>query len=200
MQNCITCRIVRDFEELQAAVPAWRALWLSDPHAKPFQSPEWLLPWARQFARSDLRTVMVCDRGALIAVLPFYRYLEPQSREHQLLFLGAGTSDYLDGAYGPNCAAEHIQAGLGQLCCEDDWGSLCAFQLTEASKMRDALGSMRSDGLRQIPAESCFRIPAVPLAHLPRSIRGALSLFGPREQTHHDLWRWPPGTRCLACA
>lgn len=204
MQNCIACRVIQDLEELKAAAPAWRALWLADPHAKPFQSPEWLLPWARQFVTSDLRTVMIYDRGALVAVLPFYRYLEPQSREHQLLFLGAGTSDYLDGTYSTDCTAEHIQAGIGQLCRGDDWDALCAFQLTDRSKMRNALESLPLPGLQQIPAESCFRIPAVPLANLPRSIRDQAKYYrryamrqGRLELAVADESNWPKAFEVL---
>jgi CelD/BcsL family acetyltransferase involved in cellulose biosynthesis len=55
MPNAITCTVYRHLKDLQNLVKPWRMLWAEDSQATPFQSPEWLLPWARQFARSDLR-------------------------------------------------------------------------------------------------------------------------------------------------
>ena len=130
MQNGITCAMLRSLEQLSTAVPAWRALWSADPDATPFQAPEWLLPWARQFAPSDLKIVMVHDRGSLVAILPFYRLLESLSAERQLLLLGAGTSDYLDGIYSMDCTETHIRAALGFICREEDWDVLQVLQLT----------------------------------------------------------------------
>ncbi len=46
--------ILRTTAELEALVPEWRTLWLQDPSATPFQCPEWLLPWWRQFAQPEL--------------------------------------------------------------------------------------------------------------------------------------------------
>lgn len=171
MQNGITCTIFNSIEPLRAVAPEWRALWLDDPHTTPFQSPEWLLSWAHQFGPSDLRTVLAYDRGSLAAILPFYRHLDPQTEERQLLLLGAGTSDYLDGIYSSSCSESHIREALGMICCEDDWDTLRVFQLRERSMLRQVLEHLPLPGLRRIGAESCLQIPAVPLDGLPRSIR-----------------------------
>jgi CelD/BcsL family acetyltransferase involved in cellulose biosynthesis len=170
MENGITCVTIRTLEALRAALPEWHALWLADPNATPFQSPEWLLPWARQFGASELRTVMIYDHGSLCAVLPVYRQLE-STGHRQLTLLGAGTSDYVDGTYSPTCTATHIRAGLNVVCAEDDWDRLSVFQLKERSPLRETLETSRFAGLKRIPAESCSRLPAVPLTRLPRSIR-----------------------------
>lgn len=170
MENGITCAIIRGFEELRGVTPEWHTLWATDPNATPFQSPEWLVPWARQFGASELRSVMVYERGSLCAVLPFYRHLA-STNERQLLLLGAGTSDYLDGTYSATCTATHIRAGLIVICADDDWDTLDVFQLKENSLLRETLESSRFVGLKRISAESCSRLPAVPLTQLPRSIR-----------------------------
>lgn len=171
MHSDVACTTLRRLEDLTDLEPAWRELWAADPHATPFQRPEWLIPWAQHFGSFDLRTVLVYDRGSLTAVLPFYRYLEPHGGERRLLFLGAGTSDYLDGVYGPTCAPHHLQVALHYLCCENDWDTLDANQLRQASKLLESIREAPLPGLRQLQGETCSRFPAAPLASLPRSIR-----------------------------
>lgn len=187
MQNGITCATIRTLEDLHAAAPAWGDLWKADPNAKPFQSPDWLLPWARQFASSNLRTIVVRDRSSLAAILPFYLYVEPQTGERKLLLLGAGTSDYLDGIWSAGCTASHVRVALDQVCSEDGWDALDAVQLAENSMLREALQSLQLPGLRRMQTESCSRIPAVSIDNLPRSIREQAKYYRNRAARQGNL-------------
>lgn len=187
MQDGITFTTFRRLEELREAVPAWNALWMQDQDATPFQCPEWLLPWARQFASPELRAVMVYERGSPVALLPFYRHLDPQTGERQLLLLGSGTSDYLDGTYSPGCTPAHVRAGLSIVCGEDDWDALCVFQLRENSKLRSALAPLQFPGMRRANGESCSRFPAVPLTGLPRSMRDQVRYYRNRAARKGQL-------------
>lgn len=187
MQNGITCTIIKSLEPLRAATPEWHGLWLQDPNATPFQSPEWLLSWAHRFEFSDLRTIFIYDRGSLAAILPFYRYLDPETDERQLLLLGAGTSDYLDGTYSPSCTESHIRVALSLICGEDGWDTLRVFQLREHSILRQALERLPVPGLRRTGAEGCLHIPAVPLDGLPRSIREQAKYYRNRAMRQGNL-------------
>ena len=64
--------IVRSNEELEALLPAWADLWQRDPEAMPFQRPEWLLPWWRQFGSSNPRVITIngesCSRMSAVAM------------------------------------------------------------------------------------------------------------------------------------
>src|SRR5688500_16399541 len=81
-------------EELEALQPEWLRLWQVSGNSL-FQSPMWLIPWARQFA-SDLRVLTFRSRGRLVGLVPLYRWHTPETCERKLLLLGAGLSDYLD--------------------------------------------------------------------------------------------------------
>src|SRR6185437_2753051 len=187
MQNDITCATFSSLNQLAAAAPEWRGLWLEDRNATPFQSPDWLLPWARQFGLPDLRTIMVYDRGVLVAILPFYRHLDPKTGERQLLLLGAGTSDYLDGVYGPCCTESHIRAALSHICGEESWDALRVFQLKENSMLRQVLEHLPIPGLRRVGAEGCSRLPAIPVNGLPRSIRDQAKYYRKRAMRQGNL-------------
>ena len=78
----------------------WAALWRRAPQATPFQSPDWLLPWWRQFGTA--RPVVAAVRGEsdqLLGLLPAYVLQEQAAAK--LLPIGAGSSDYLDALIDP---------------------------------------------------------------------------------------------------
>lgn len=160
-------RVLRSSAELEALEPAWRHLWQSDPHATPFQSPDWLLPWWHQFGQPELRAIAIAQDGELIGLLPFYIYPYPRSGTRQLLLLGAGTSDYLDGIFAPGCTPQHVRRALALLQHERGWDTASIPQLRPCSKLLQAL----VPELSPFPAESCSRLRAVTVAGLPRKIR-----------------------------
>jgi CelD/BcsL family acetyltransferase involved in cellulose biosynthesis len=111
-------KLIDTTEQLTAFVPAWRELWQSDPQATPFQSPEWLMPWWRQFGNKNLCCVAIDHGGKAIGFLPFYVYEDSAKRQRQLLPLGIGTTDYLDGVFAPECSAKAISfAALAAMIC-----------------------------------------------------------------------------------
>ena len=95
--------ILRTVEEWKAFNSEWLDLRRRSEYAKPFQHPEWLLPWWRQFGQQDLRGVVFRQNESLLGMLPAYVYPDPQSGQKQLPFAGAGTSDYLDGVFSRDC-------------------------------------------------------------------------------------------------
>lgn len=84
---------LRSTAELEAVVPEWDRLCLSDPGATPFQTSAWALAWWRHFGRGAHHCVAVRDDGELIGLAPWYVARFPMRR---MAFLGTGCSDYLD--------------------------------------------------------------------------------------------------------
>ena len=160
---------IRNTRDLEALAPLWMPLWQQDQHATPFQSAEWLVPWWHSFG-DELRSMAICQGDALLGLLPFYVYREPRSGERQLLPLGVGTSDYLDGIFAPQCGMDEIANALQTVCSDDDWDALYLSQLRAGSKLLHALNpSARDTGL--IEGQSCSRMPAVTMSQLPQKIR-----------------------------
>lgn len=169
MPSGIDCKLIRTTADLEAIQPQWSALWLEDPHATPFQRPEWLLPWWHQFGQPDLRAIAVSQHGRLVAFLPFYIYLDPDTGERQLLLVGVSTTDYLDGIFSPACTPEHVQAALDFLARDGGWDVLHAGQLLPHSLLFQTL--QRDSGIQRWNSESCSRMRAVTMANLPVKIR-----------------------------
>jgi CelD/BcsL family acetyltransferase involved in cellulose biosynthesis len=166
--------------ELESLRAEWKALWLEDPNATPFQAPEWLLPWWHHFGQQELRVLTICDAQGLLALVPFYLYPDDGWGEQRLLLLGAGTSDYLDGIFSPRCTAERLREGIDLLRKEDcSWGRLDVLQLRPGSLLATVLDFM---GGASIEAEPCSRTAAVRFEELPRKMRRNLTLGRNRAQ------------------
>jgi CelD/BcsL family acetyltransferase involved in cellulose biosynthesis len=142
----VSFEILKDIDGLKAHISEWRALWLADIRATPFQSPEWLVPWAESFSNQasngELFTVQAYDNGKLCALLPLYIYTRPIDGERQLLLLGAGTSDYLDGIFAPDIGPAFVPS-LAEFISEfqDKWDVAHFAQLRSSSPLlalRDA--------------------------------------------------------------
>ncbi len=99
---------------LEAIHEEWAALWFEDTLATPFQHPAWLLPWWRQFGPDgELRALALREANdhRLLGFLPLYLYTSHEAQEQQLLLLGAGTTDYLDGIWStpaPSLASQAL--------------------------------------------------------------------------------------------
>ena len=157
-------------------------LWRQDPSAKPFQSPEWLLPWWQAFSQpGGLRALVVKQNSTPIAFLPFYRYTEPHSGERLLLLLGAGTSDYLDALTSPTCGSEALEAALDQLLPltsgnrgdweQGDWDRMVLAQLPPDSRLLGAAQGWAGKSARLFAGDACARRPALLMSELPAKIR-----------------------------
>jgi len=104
---------------LLALRPRWAELWRSRPDASPFQSPEWLLGWWRQFGTGQPLLASLRGDGGLLGVLPLYVLEEAPARK--LLPIGVGITDYFDALLTPDAP-------------DDAAGSLLRAALAEASR------------------------------------------------------------------
>ncbi len=167
----ITCEVVRSADAWEALTEEWLALWRSDPAATPFQHPAWLLPWWRQFGQADLRVFVIRDRSALLALLPLYVLPNSGSGERQLLLVGAGTSDYLDGIFSPPCEPEDLRPVIDLLAQEGGWDRAHFTQLRARSPLLRALEGLAGAGIARYEGEACGKRPAVPMRGLPPKLR-----------------------------
>lgn len=144
----------------------------------PFQSPDWLVPWWTQFGTDELCALVVSRGGAPIGFIPFYVHLDATKRERQLLPLGVGTTDYLDGVFAPQCGPEDIWNAVELLRKEVAHDVFCATQLREDSRLLEGLkwreqwrvGDSDSPNFLS-QSEGCSRMPAVSMPELPQKIR-----------------------------
>ncbi|HET7412688.1 MAG TPA: GNAT family N-acetyltransferase [Pararhizobium sp.] len=128
----------------------WWDLWRRDRDATPFQSPAWLLPWRRHFSQGRNVVLTLKENGRLMALLPLFEH------EGRLLPWGAGTSDWLDGIFGPALEPAALARGVAQLPLPVDF-----FQLRSGSPlMRMPLpeGWSESTG-----AAECCAVLALPM-------------------------------------
>ena len=164
-------RLITTAEELSAFVPAWRDLWQRDRQASPFQSAEWLASWWEHFGNSRLRSVVITKDAHPTGFLPFYIFRDPQSSQDQLLPVGVGTTDYLDGIFAAECSREEIAGAVECLCASTAHDLLCVPQLPPHSRLLEAMRSHGSSAAFLSASEGCSRMPAVALPDLPQKIR-----------------------------
>ena len=179
MQPRAKYHFLRSTRELEDFVSTWQELCRRDPAGTPFQSPEWLVPWWREFAGEELGAVAIQRGGETVGFLPFYVYCDTAKGQRQLLPLGVGTTDYLDGVLAPECSTEDIRGGVELLQREINHDVFCAAQLPERSRL---LETLRSGGGSISQAESCSRMPAVSMAELPQKIKRNTMYYRNRAQ------------------
>lgn len=86
-------QILTRLSELESLEDEWQALYERSAEASPFQSPDWLLPWVRQFAsQAALRVVALRNQSRLVGLLPLLDQGQPVCTG----LIGAGITDYLD--------------------------------------------------------------------------------------------------------
>lgn len=169
--------ILRSTAGLRALTPSWTQLWHADTRTTPFQHPAWLLPWWNHFAQPDLRVAVLKDGDELLAMMPLYIYSDPVSRERQLLLIGAGTSDYLDGIFSPRCTPEHLLPALDALLEDPSWDVAHLSQLRPDSPLFKALGLLKGARVTPDPGEICSRCPASTVAALPTKVRADVRYY-----------------------
>lgn len=99
--------VVTEVERLAAIEAAWSELFREDRSATPFQSPDWLLPWAECFAEpGGLRVIVLWSGGRALLCLPLL--LVDRGGQRTLCWLGAGLSDYLDVLASPAAGADAL--------------------------------------------------------------------------------------------
>lgn len=184
MSSSTEFRVYRGTEELEQIAGDWSSLWLADEIATPFQSPEWLLSWWRHFSDGELRVVAIWDGEELIGLLPFYSYRESPDSDSKALLLGAGTTDYLDGVFAPQCTPNHVRSAFMVLRGESGWDQLHLAQLRSTSRLFQA---MQGQAGACRPSEACLRFPAARLAELPPKFRGNARYYQNRARRQGEL-------------
>jgi CelD/BcsL family acetyltransferase involved in cellulose biosynthesis len=113
---------------LQALRSEWQRLWQLS-HARPFQSPAWLLPWCRHIGSGRIASVAVRDaRGDLAGLAPLYVHVDEQGRRH-LFPIGIATTDSLDLLARPGHEEEIAQAVVTHVAAMGGWDVFEAPQL-----------------------------------------------------------------------
>ncbi|WP_176556382.1 GNAT family N-acetyltransferase [Rubellimicrobium rubrum] len=97
--DIVTVEVVRP-ESLAGLEPEWDALWRRCPSATPFQSPAWLLSWARHFAPHRCGAALLRAEGRLVGIVPVFCW------QGALLLAGTGPSDRGDALIEPGYEAE----------------------------------------------------------------------------------------------
>jgi CelD/BcsL family acetyltransferase involved in cellulose biosynthesis len=100
---------VRSLSALHELRPAWERLLARAPYATPFQSAEWLIPWAELFGAEGLLVLAAWRGGDLVGLAPLRADEGPDGIT--LSFLGRGISDYSGFLVLPS-EGEHIARAL----------------------------------------------------------------------------------------
>jgi CelD/BcsL family acetyltransferase involved in cellulose biosynthesis len=116
-QGAALAQDITTLHALERLVPEWEKLYAQAPHATPFQSPHWLMPWWKHLGRGTLATIAVrcVATGELVALAPLYVHVDPCTGMRQLFPIGIATSDYLDVLVRPSwegqamdCLGSHL--------------------------------------------------------------------------------------------
>jgi CelD/BcsL family acetyltransferase involved in cellulose biosynthesis len=141
--------------------------------------------------------VTVWSGETLVGLLPMYVYVDQVSGERQLLMVGAGTSDYLDGVFREGCSTEWILGAIEAMCAEGGWDVGHFTQLRAESPLRRVLGAMGEERARPYPGEQCSECPAVGIAELPSKVRANVRYYrnyaigrGALDLTVADAGNW----------
>jgi CelD/BcsL family acetyltransferase involved in cellulose biosynthesis len=163
----------------------------------PFQNPAWLLPWWRQFGNDELCAVVIEQESEPVGFLPFYVYSGGTKRQRQLLPLGVGTTDYLNGVFAPECKLEEILEAVELLRDEVAHDEFRATQLPENSKLLAAVKlesgvteqrSADPDSFVSISqSDGCSRMSAVGMSELPKKIRRNVMYYRNRARRRGTL-------------
>jgi CelD/BcsL family acetyltransferase involved in cellulose biosynthesis len=185
--------IVTYIDELAALAGEWASMWEQDATATPFQSPEWLIPWARQFctpfSRGQLFAVVLRRRSELAGLLPLYIFTRAEDGQRQLLLLGAGTSEYLGGVFRAHKPEPVVSAALEALMARSEmWDTATFAQLPQHSPL-PALAQVRGLHSSLTQAEACWRIPSSGPEKLPQKIQNNLGYYRRRAESAGKLER-----------
>lgn len=172
--------------ELVDLAPEWDTLWHADPHATPFQTSHWLIPWWQHVGEGELYCITARNTaGRLVGFLPLYIYPQPHSGERHLLLLGAGTSDYLGGVFDAQGASalaaamlRHLQSTTGK------WDRAFLSQLPALSPL---LVSAETAGWPACSTEPCSRIAVGDRDQLSSKLRSNISRYTKRAANEGEL-------------
>jgi len=144
-QEC-TVRVCRTWEELEQFRESWNLLLQANPRSSIFQTPEWLAPWWKAFARNkELCGLVFLDgEGHAAGIAPLYSeqnsFFGRTLTTLRMVGAGSGDSDALDFITSPGneeVCADAFVVWLGQ---QEDW-DVCALEtLPQNSLVAKRLG------------------------------------------------------------
>jgi CelD/BcsL family acetyltransferase involved in cellulose biosynthesis len=185
--------VVTEPERLAAIEAPWRELFQQAPDATPFQSPDWLLPWAECFAaRGSLRVIVLWAGTRALLCLPLL--LVERGGQRTLGWLGSGLSDYLDVLASPAAGSDALAQALAaarELAADAD-----GIELGDVPANSLLLAAHPSElALEVAPGAICPRLrPGVELSAYERSLPAwlARNLQRSERRLHargHAHWR-----------
>jgi CelD/BcsL family acetyltransferase involved in cellulose biosynthesis len=180
----LTVTRIGEYDAWQSLAPEWSALIDRCPSATPFQRPEWLLPWWRQFGSGELAVLAIHASQRLIGLLP--AFIHAWRGRRQVTLIGTGLTDYLDLTAEPEFAGACAEAALAWLSDHRDCWDICDWQdLSETSPLIIS-------GLEREPylPGALAALPADPFAYeasLPHGLRRAIRVASRRLERQAAL-------------
>ncbi|MGN6790738.1 MAG: GNAT family N-acetyltransferase [Rhodanobacteraceae bacterium] len=146
--------LLPDLAALRAHQAQWFSLWRNTPDATPFQSPAWLLCWAKHYAPDRTGAIAVLDGGELLALLPYFTWNDT------VWLAGTGTSDYGDALVARR-AAQLVDALLEKLAAVARDGGCARIDLRQLRPGSALLSATAPAGWRDeiMSGETCMSVP-----------------------------------------
>lgn len=93
----VKIELISTIEKIEEISAEWIKLYNLSSTATPFQGLFWVIPWWKNFGKSELVIVTIRNDQQLICIAPFFIYTANQKK--RLCLVGSGISDYLDLLY-----------------------------------------------------------------------------------------------------
>lgn len=152
----------------------WGRLLEACPRSTPFQSPEWLIPWWKRFGQGQLMTLAMRAGGRLCGLAPMY------IENSEVLFIGAGVSDYLGLILAPSIEVRGAEAVFNHLAGRRGWSSC---RLEELQSTSSLLAVKPPAGLKAelLLGETCLCAELPPTVEEFRKMHGRSGRCGSKQ-------------------
>jgi CelD/BcsL family acetyltransferase involved in cellulose biosynthesis len=126
----ISTTVMTSLSEVRAFASEWSEFAQTADAGNPFVHPDWLVPWAERFVRSNEQIWLLAARqdGRLIGVAPFYRHSWGPGLAHSMQLWGTGRHtrfielpQFLLDPGDPRKAARALVSGLSAESRSWDW-------------------------------------------------------------------------------
>jgi CelD/BcsL family acetyltransferase involved in cellulose biosynthesis len=184
--DALRVAVIHSMAELESIAQEWAALFLKDFQASPFQSPEWLIPWAKRFGANRLLSIAIHRGRALVALVPLYIHADDaNSGQRQLLLLGAGTSDYLGCITAPDCGSHALELIGRELVSQDGWDVSHLQQLQSGSPLLHL--AKLNPQIAVSTSEPCLRVLLDTGHCLPAKLKRGIGYYRRRAEAMGEL-------------
>lgn len=132
VDSTLTVEHLTSLDSLLQIEAEWARLHLASDIATPFQHPDWMIPWAKQFAPNAIWAFALRSKdGRLVGLLPLFRYERDGTRI--ISMLGGGLSDHHELLSEP-CLTEIVTRSLFATLasCSSEW-EICEFEQLAAT-------------------------------------------------------------------